>query len=518
MEPSGTSFVPRDTAAERAQRVKVALQIRERIVARSIVQAFFAGLPGGADGEDGRLDGLGSVQAIVAADLKKANVALAAVEVPFQGRGHGDDAGGLEDAGFLGEWIGETRGLRVRCTKERVAIFGDVGNGEDFAIAEPDEALAEARFGFIVRKARGSLAGSRKTRRKFVEPVDAGDFLDEIDFALDFRAPGRLRALPGSEQGAFGAAILIDTHGSETEGGEAGFDLLVGNVGAHDAEELGAGEQNCPGHAFAGIGVNNSGEEFASGELQDEPGAAARGELGHFGIGAAAEARGGFGVKFQEARGAANSDGIEPGALDQNVFRGEGDFRFGAAHDAADAHGAGAIAITDHADARGEHALDAVEGANFFTWLGEADDDAVIADFVVVESVEGVAEFEHHVVGGIDDIVDAGDAGGFEAVFEPLRRGLNFRAANHAGGEAAAKLGRLDLDAGSVANFCGGTFLRLRRNGLQRELVNGADFASDAVVAEAVGAIRRNLSVDDRTVRAIFDAADVGARESEARR
>src|SRR5260221_8075200 len=112
------------------------------MLSRRIVQTFFAGLAGGADGEDGRLDGLAAAQAGVTADLEETNVALAAVESPFEGRGHGDDAGGLEDVGFFGERIGETRGLHRGWTEERVTILGDVRNGENFAIAEADEALA----------------------------------------------------------------------------------------------------------------------------------------------------------------------------------------------------------------------------------------------------------------------------------------------------------------------------------------------------------------------------------------
>ena len=79
--------------------------------------------------------------------------------------------------------------------------------------------------------------------------------------------------------------------------------------------------------------------------------------------------------------------------------------------------------------------------------LGLADDDAMIAHLVVVESVQRMAELEHHVVGDVDDVVDAGDAAGFEAVAQPWRRGLNFHAANHARGEAAAKFRRLNFDA-----------------------------------------------------------------------
>ena len=69
---------------------------------------------------------------------------------------------------------------------------------------------------------------------------------------------------------------------------------------------------------------------------------------------------------LQSARGAANGDRLEPGALNQNIFGGERDFGFGAAHDAADADDARAIAIADHADAGIDVALDAVERFDFF--------------------------------------------------------------------------------------------------------------------------------------------------------
>jgi len=77
-----------------------------------------------------------------------------------------------------------------------------------------------------------------------------------------------------------------------------------------------------------------------------------------------------------------------------------------------------------------ESAFYAVQSADFSFGLGGADDDAVVADLVVIEGVESVAEFEHYIIGGVDDVIDAGYAGGFEAVFEPLRRGLNCCAAN----------------------------------------------------------------------------------------
>ena len=74
-------------------------------------------------------------------------------------------------------------------TEQGVALFGDVRNGQDFAIAETDEPFAQTRFGFVVWQASGALARGGQARRKFVEAVDARDFFDEIDFAFDFGAP-----------------------------------------------------------------------------------------------------------------------------------------------------------------------------------------------------------------------------------------------------------------------------------------------------------------------------------------
>ena len=74
-------------------------------------------------------------------------------------------------------------------------------------------------------------------------------------------------------------------------------------------------------------------------------------------------------MQFQKARGATNGDRIEPGALDQDILGGERNFGFRAAHDAADAHGARTVAVGNHADARVEGALDAVERRCFLAGL-----------------------------------------------------------------------------------------------------------------------------------------------------
>src|SRR2546428_6127488 len=111
-----------------------------------------------------------------------------------------------------------------------------------------------------MREARRSLASRRQTRREFIEAVNAGNFFDQINFAFDLGAPGGLRAFPGGEERAFRAAVMVDSNGSETEGAEARLDLLVRNVGAHDAKNLGACHANLFRGAFAWVDVNNAGQ------------------------------------------------------------------------------------------------------------------------------------------------------------------------------------------------------------------------------------------------------------------
>src|SRR5438477_13170136 len=98
-------------------------------------------------------------------------------------------------------------------------------NRQNFMVAEADEPLAQPRFRFVMREARGALPCCRKPRRKFIKAVNARDFFDQVNFALNFGAPRRLRAFPGGENRAFRAAILIASNGGEAERAEARFDL-----------------------------------------------------------------------------------------------------------------------------------------------------------------------------------------------------------------------------------------------------------------------------------------------------
>src|SRR6266571_4822484 len=125
----------------------------------------------------------------------------------------------------------------------------------------------------------------------------------------------------GSRAAPCRAAGLVDSNGGKTKRAESGFNFLVGHVGAHDAKNFSARHADLFWRALARENVNDTGKQYASGKLKNQFRAAARGELRHFRIGAAAKTGGGFGVQFQKAGGAANGDGFEPGALDRKSTR-----------------------------------------------------------------------------------------------------------------------------------------------------------------------------------------------------
>ena len=52
---------------------------------------------------------------------------------------------------------------------------------------------------------------------------------------------------------------------------------------------------------------------------------------------------------------------------------------------------------------------------------------------------------------------------------------------------------------------------------LERQLVDGGDFARDSVVAEAIGTVRTDFRVDDRAVRAVFETSDIRSGKREPR-
>ena len=123
-----------------------------------------------------------------------------------------------------------------------------------------------------------------------------------------------------------------------------------------------------------------------------------------------------LGGKPELLTGFANHGVDEVRRLEQKVGGGIGDFGLKSAHDAGNSDWS--FAVADH-HLSVQFVFDSVERRELFAWLGISDDDLVAVQFVSVERVKRLTEFEHHVVGKVDQEADGADARSFEPRLDP---------------------------------------------------------------------------------------------------
>ena len=140
-------------------------------------------------------------------------------------------------------------------------------------------------------------------------------------------------------------------------------------------------------------------------------------------VGAALEARGGFGLEIQPLAGAPDRRGLEICALEHDALRAGRHLRPGAAHDAGDR--LRPIAIGDDEHLGVERALDAVERGDGFAGAPAPHPDLRSGEVRQIESMRRMADLHEHVVGQIDDRVDRPDAGRLQTPGHPGGRGAD---------------------------------------------------------------------------------------------
>ena len=140
--------------------------------------------------------------------------------------------------GVFRERIADHRGRNALGAKHLVAPRIDQRNLHNFLIAERDHALAQAILRLGVRQAVRGLLRGRQARRKFVVAVVPRDFFDQVDAARHVAPPGRLLAFPHriSEPALPRFASL--RIGLKSERAENFFDVAIGNVRAHHAQQF----------------------------------------------------------------------------------------------------------------------------------------------------------------------------------------------------------------------------------------------------------------------------------------
>ena len=171
------------------------------------------------------------------------------------------------------------------------------------------------------------------------------------------------------------------------------------------------------------------------------------------------------------------------------------DLRARAAHHAGDRRRA--VGVVDDAPCRGRaRALRRRASSTCSPSRAAAHDEPAAGDAVEVEGVQRLAGQQHHVVGDVDDVVDRPLAGGDQPRLQPRRRRADRHVLEGARGEARAQVGCLDVDLDAGDRVAGGPRVVGPRRRRQRRAGRRVDLARDAVDAEAVRPVGRDLELE----------------------
>ena len=157
------------------------------------------------------------------------------------------------------------------------------------------------------------------------------------------------------------------------------------------------------------------------------------------------------------------------------------------------------VGIRDHEHGVGESALLAVQRGEALPRSRAPDHDAPLGHRVVVEGVQGMSALPEHVVRHVDHVADGAQTHRAEARNHPGRRGRHRHAGDHARREARAEIRGVDPGAGQRAHRLL-RFLQDDRRHPQRAAREGGQLAGDPDHGETVGAVGRDLDVEDRVV------------------
>ena len=123
-------------------------------------------------------------------------------------------------------------------------------------------------------------------------------------------------------------------------------------------------------------------------------------------------------------------------------------------------------------------------------------------DTVVVVRVEGLSQLQHDEVRHVDDIVDRADARTAQTIHHPCGRGSNLHIAQDTRRETVAQLLVVDVNGDEIRSAYARCLLHLNRRHAQRFARQRGDLPRNPDDTEAVGAVCRQLELEDHIVEA----------------
>ena len=331
-------------------------------------------------------------------------------------------------------------GERVVHYLEEAVVGEEVGN----------DVLETARVGFL---AVGEAAVQTLVECDVVVAIDTHNLLDDVALTIYINfAGGDLEE----------HTVLLLTHDLDVEGGEGGADYVDGDLLADEVEDTLEVDFDVCAVDLVGIDVDHVAADIAASDLLDELDSPLQSPDGDIGVASTFETEGGVGLDTVTLAGLADGDGVEIGALEEDVGGLHGDAALFATEDAGNAHRL--VSVADHKVFLVEFAFDTVEGHERSASGESLYYDLVAVDLVGVKSVHRLTDFHEDVVGDVDDIVYRTDADGAETVLQPVGRFCHLDAAEGDASITRTEVGLFDGYAYSTLGGLGDERCGHRRN------------------------------------------------------
>src|SRR6185312_1872605 len=311
------------------------------------IGGFFAeGMASGSDGQGGALIYFLRQAAEDGSCLEERGVFHVAVEVEGDHRDHSRKKRGAEHSGFFAQWIAHCHdGVGLRSEKRGVG-GGAEGGGDGLGPAHGEQGLTHRGFFRGPGKFDDGAGEGGQRVLEAVVAVDAGDFFDEVDFALEVESPAWERDLPGFVSARFQTAAKAGKEGFGGSGGDA-FRVFsrAQNTAGFRYSKGDAGSLRRVLFCFGDDDIDKFADLMAAGfekDLADESRSDGRGVK----VGSALEAMRGVSMDEVAFGGATNAEGVEPGGFNEDIFGFGGDARIPSSHDSGKSEGL--LFVGDH--------------------------------------------------------------------------------------------------------------------------------------------------------------------------
>ncbi len=241
--------------------------------------------------------------------------------------------------------------------------------------------------------------------------------------------------------------------------------------------------------------LHDAARHLTPGDLHDHRGSAAAGPIDGRRIGHPLESIRRPARQHEPPRGGPHRERRKLRRFEQDIGGVGGDLGAGVSHHPGQGHGP--LRVGNHAHEVGEGVGLVVDGRERLAGKSPPHGDPAAPDSGKIEGVQRLSAFKHHVVGDVDDIVDAGHSHSGQPVNEPLRTRPHPHTLDHPSRVVGTELWLEDLhrDAGCGR---GSGLLRAGIGNVERSFKQNGGLASHADVSEAVGAVACHLDLDRR--------------------